>query len=161
MEDFDSIDMNILRELQVDASRSVQEIADAVGLSQTPCWRRMKRLEASGVIERRVALLDPEKLGLGLTVFVSIRTSRHDDEWLDRFATEVARIPEIVEIHRMSGDVDYLLKVMVRDVAEYDRIYKKLISVIELSDVSSSFSMERIKQTTEIPLPEALASESP
>lgn len=155
MENFDSIDLGILRALQADASRSVQEIAEAVGLSQTPCWRRIKRLEASGVIERRVAILDPEKLGLRLTVFVSIRTSRHDDEWLGRFAAAVRPIPEIVEIHRMSGDVDYLLKVIVRDIAEYDRIYKQLISVIDLSDVSSSFSMERIKRTTEVPLPEA------
>ncbi len=155
MEEIDSIDRAILRELQADASRSVLEIAEAVGLSQTPCWRRIKRLEASGVIERRVALLCPEKLGFGLTVFVSVRTSRHDDDWLERFATAVRRIPEIVEIHRMSGDVDYLLKVMVRDIAEYDRIYKKLISMIDLSDVSSSFSMESIKRTTELPLPEA------
>jgi len=155
MEEIDSIDRAILRELQADASRSVQEIAEGVGLSQTPCWRRIKRLEASGVIERRVALLCPEKLGFGLTVFVSVRTNRHDDDWLERFATAVRRIPEIVEIHRMSGDVDYLLKVMVRDIAEYDRIYKKLISAIDLSDVSSSFSMESIKRTTELPLPDA------
>ena len=155
VENLDDLDVAILRELQRDASRSVQEIADAVGLSQNPCWRRIKRLEAAGVVQGRVALLDPDVLGFGLTVFVSIRTNQHNDEWLERFASAVGRIPEIVEIHRMSGDVDYLLKVLVRDIAEYDRIYKKLISVVELSDVSSSFAMESIKRTTEIPLPES------
>ncbi len=150
----DSLDVAILRELQTDASRSVQEIADVVGLSQNPCWRRIKRLEAAGVIQGRVAILDPRRLGGGLTVFVSIRTNRHNDEWLERFAEGVTRIPEIVEIHRMSGDVDYLLKVIARDIGDYDRIYKKLISVADLSDVSSSFAMESIKSTTAIPLPE-------
>ena len=153
MEDFDEIDLSILRELQQDAARSVQEIADAVGLSQNPCWRRIKRLEGAGVIEKRVALLDPRKLGLGLTVFVAIRTNQHNDAWLERFAEAVSRIPEIVEVHRMSGDIDYLLKVLVRDIGEYDRIYRKLIGSVELSDVSSSFSMEPIKSTTALPLP--------
>ena len=153
MEDFDEIDLSILRELQQDAARSVQEIADAVGLSQNPCWRRIKRLEGAGVIEKRVALLDPAKLGLGLTVFVAIRTNQHNDAWLERFAEAVSRIPEIVEVHRMSGDIDYLLKVLVRDIGEYDRIYRKLIGSVELSDVSSSFSMEPIKSTTALPLP--------
>ena len=155
VENIDSVDVDILRELQSDASRSVQEIADVVGLSQNPCWRRIKRLESEGVIQRRVAILDPVRLGRRLTVFVSIRTNRHNDEWLERFAEGVARIPEIVEIHRMSGDVDYLLKVIVADIAEYDRIYKLLISAVDLSDVSSSFAMETIKSTTGIPLPQA------
>jgi len=152
VEEFDSIDRAILRELQQDASRSIQEIAGAVGLSQNPCWRRIKRLEASGVIQRRVAILDPEKLGVGITVFVSVRTSQHNDAWLRRFASGVMEIPEVVELYRMSGDIDYLLKVLVADIAEYDRIYKKLIEVAELYDVSSSFAMERIKYTTAIPL---------
>ena len=154
MEQFDSLDRAILGELQRDSSRSIQQIASAVGLSQNPCWRRIKRLEDSGVIVGRVALLDPEKLGVGITVFVSIRTSQHNETWLERFASGVAKIPEVVELYRMSGDVDYLMKVLVSDIAEYDRIYKKLIEVAELNDVSSSFAMERIKCTTAIPLRE-------
>ena len=154
MEEFDSIDRAILRELQRDCARSIQDIASAVGLSQNPCWRRIKRLEAAGIIVGRVALLDPDKLGVGITVFVSIRTSQHNEEWLRRFASGVMEIPEVVELYRMSGDVDYLLKVLVSDIAEYDRIYKKLIEVAELNDVSSSFAMERIKCTTAIPLGE-------
>lgn len=149
---FDELDRSILRELQRDDSRSVQEIADAVGLSQNPCWRRIKRLEQAGVIDRRVAILDPTKLGKGMTVFVSIRTNQHNEDWLSRFASGVMQIPEVVELYRMTGDVDYLMKLLVADIAEYDRIYKKLIEVVELSDVSSSFAMERIKSTTEVPL---------
>jgi Lrp/AsnC family transcriptional regulator len=148
----DALDRSILRELQRDDSRSVQEIADAVGLSQNPCWRRIKRLEEAGVIDRRVAILDPAKLGKGMTVFVSIRTNQHNEDWLSRFASGVMQIPEVVELYRMTGDVDYLMKLLVADIAEYDRIYKKLIEVVELSDVSSSFAMERIKSTTEVPL---------
>ena len=149
----DSIDLRILGELQRDASRSVEQIARAVGLSQTPCWRRIKRLEHEGVITRRVAIVDPAKLDVGVTVFVSVRTNQHNDEWLEQFTRGVQDIPEIVEIYRMSGDVDYLLKILVRDIAEYDRIYKKLIRVADLYDVSSSFAMEQLKYTTEIPLP--------
>ncbi|MCP4040135.1 MAG: Lrp/AsnC family transcriptional regulator [bacterium] len=152
MEQFDSIDRAILDELQQDASRSIQEIAQAVGLSQNPCWRRIKRLEASGVIERRVAILDPEKVGAGITVFVNIRTNQHNEQWLQRFASGVMAIPEVVELYRMSGEIDYLMKVLVEDIAEYDRIYKELIEVAELNDVSSSFAMERIKCTTAIPV---------
>ncbi len=152
MVQIDSIDRAILDELQRDASRPIQEIAQAVGLSQNPCWRRIKRLESLGVIERRVAILDPGKLGAGITVFVSIRTNQHNDAWLRRFASGVMEIPEVVELYRMSGEIDYLMKVLVADVAEYDRIYKKLIEVAELNDVSSSFAMERIKCTTAIPL---------
>ena len=152
MGNFDFLDRSILRELQRDDSRSVQEIADAVGLSQNPCWRRIKRLEEAGVIDRRVAILDPAKLGKGMTVFVSIRTNQHNEDWLSRFASGVMQIPEVVELYRMTGDVDYLMKLLVADIAEYDRIYKKLIEVVELSDVSSSFAMERIKSTTEVPL---------
>ncbi len=152
MEEFDSIDRAILDELQRDASRSIQEIAQAVGLSQNPCWRRIKRLEAAGVIEKRVAILDPEKLGKAITVFVSIRTNQHNEAWLERFASGVMEIPEVVELYRMSGEIDYLMKVLVADIAEYDRVYKKLIEVAELNDVSSSFAMERIKYTTAVPL---------
>ena len=152
MGNFDFLDRSILRELQRDDSRSVQEIADAVGLSQNPCWRRIKRLEEAGVIDRRVAILNPAKLGKGMTVFVSIRTNQHNEDWLSRFASGVMQIPEVVELYRMTGDVDYLMKLLVADIAEYDRIYKKLIEVVELSDVSSSFAMERIKSTTEVPL---------
>ncbi len=152
MEEFDSIDRAILDELQRDASRSIQQIAQAVGLSQNPCWRRIKRLEAAGVIEKRVAILDPEKLGKAITVFVSIRTNQHNEAWLERFASGVMEIPEVVELYRMSGEIDYLMKVLVADIAEYDRVYKKLIEVAELNDVSSSFAMERIKYTTAVPL---------
>ena len=155
MSTLDSIDLAILRELQRDASRSIEQVAAEVGLTQNPCWRRIKRLEADGVIERRVALVDPAALGLGLTVFVSVRTNQHTDAWLERFAAGVRDIPEVVELYRMSGEIDYLMKVVARDVADYDRIYKRLIQVAELYDVSSSFAMERIKSTTELPLAEA------
>ena len=149
----DSIDKRILEELQRDASRSIEQVAQAVGLSQNPCWRRIKRLEADGVIERRVAVVDPARVGVGVTVFVSVRTSHHSDAWLAAFAQGVEAIPEVVEFYRMSGDVDYLLKILVHDIADYDRIYKRLIRVADLDDVSSSFAMERIKSTTEVPIP--------
>lgn len=148
----DEIDRRILKQLQLDSSHTVAEIAEAVGLSQTPCWRRIKRLEDEGIIKSRVALLDPDRLGLGLTGYVLIRTAHHNDEWLEAFAKGVERIPEVVEFHRMTGDVDYLLKIVAPDIAGYDVIYKQLIRTAELSDVSASFSMERIKYTTELPL---------
>jgi Lrp/AsnC family transcriptional regulator len=148
----DSIDRKILEELQHDAARPIEQIASKVGLSQNPCWRRIKRLEAVGVIQRRVAIVDAARLGIGLTVFVSIRTNQHNEDWLERFAKGVRAIPEVVELYRMSGEIDYLLKVLARDVADYDRIYKRLIRVAELHDVSSSFAMEQIKHTTEVPL---------
>src|SRR5258705_1572945 len=148
----DSIDRRILEELQHDAARPIEQIASRVGLTQNPCWRRIKRLEAVGVIQRRVAIVDAARLGIGLTVFVSIRTNQHNESWLERFASGVRKIPEVVELYRMSGDTDYLLKVLARDVADYDRIYKQLIRVAELHDVSSSFAMEQIKYTTEVPL---------
>jgi Lrp/AsnC family transcriptional regulator len=148
----DSIDAAILTELQRDASRSIEQIAQVVGLSQNPCWRRIKRLEAEGIIERRVAIVEPSRVGIGVTVFASIRTRHHNDKWLTRFVKGVSSIPEVVEFYRMSGDVDYRLKVLVRDIADYDRIYKALIRVAELDDVSSSFAMECIKSTTEVPI---------
>jgi len=150
----DAIDWAILRVVQEDAALPVHEVGDRVGLSSNACWRRIKRLEESGVIARRVALLDPARLGLATTVFVAIRTNRHDPDWLEAFSRGVAGIDEITECHRMAGDVDYLLKLTVRDIAHYDRIYRKLIaSVPDLSDVSSSFSMERLKSTTALPRP--------
>lgn len=148
----DAIDRRILRQLQRDATQSLVELADAAGISQTACWRRIKRLEQDGVIQRRVTLLSHQALGLGLIGFVMIRTSNHSDGWLEKFAAGVRAIPEIIEFHRMAGDVDYLLKIVAPDIAGYDAIYKKLIKVAELSDVSASFSMEQIKYTTELPL---------
>ena len=150
----DTIDWAILGVLQADAALPVHEVGERVGLSSNACWRRIKRLEDSGVIARRVALLDPEKLGLATTVFVAVRTQRHDPAWLDAFSRGVAEIDEISECHRMAGEVDYLLKIVVRDIAHYDRIYRKLIArVPDLADVSSSFSMEKLKATTALPRP--------
>ena len=150
----DSIDWAILGVLQRDASLPVHEVGDRVGLSSNACWRRIKRLEESGVIAARVALLDADKLGLGTTVFVAIRTQRHDPAWLEAFSKGIAAIDEISECHRMAGDVDYLLKLVVRDIAHYDRIYRKLIAAVpDLADVSSSFSMEKMKATTALARP--------
>ena len=129
------------------------EIAEAVNLSHNACWRRMKRLEESGVVRRTVALLDPKKVGLNLTVLVSVRTNDHSAEWTQRFADMVGRMPEVVELWRLSGEIDYLLKVLVEDVAGYDAVYKRLIQVGGLFDVSSSFAMECVKSTTALPLP--------
>lgn len=148
----DSIDRRILRELQRDATIAIAELAQLVGLSQTPCWKRIKRLTDAGIITRRVALLDREKLDLSLVVFVSVRTSRHDQEWLDAFARAASSMPEVVEFYRLSGDTDYLLKVLVRDIAAYDAFYKRLIAAVPLSDVSSAFAMEQIKSTTALPV---------
>ena len=130
----------------------VAEIARRVGLTTTPCWRRIQRLEETGVIQKRVALLDAARINVGVTVFVSVRTTEHSQEWLDRFAKAVADLPEVVEFYRMSGDVDYLLRVVVPDVAAYDRFYRKLIARITLANVSSAFAMEQIKYTTALPL---------
>lgn len=151
-QDLDPIDRRILRELQADATVSIADLAELVGLSQTPCWKRVKRLTDAGVIERRVALLDRDKLDLGLVVFVAVRAARHDEEWLNAFARGAAALPEVVEFYRMSGETDYLLKVVVRDIAAYDRFYKRLIATAPLGDVSSSFAMEQIKFTTALPL---------
>lgn len=150
----DRYDRRILSEVQRDSSLSHAELAERVGLSVTPCWNRLKRLQEAGVIKARVALVDREKLGLGVTVFVAVRTNNHDDGWLQRFAEHVRRIPEVVEFYRMSGETDYLMKVVAADIADYDRIYKRLIAGMQLYDVSSSFAMEQIKYTTEVPIPE-------
>lgn len=148
----DPIDRRILRELQRDATVAISDLALRVGLSQTPCWKRIRRMTDAGVITRRVALLDREKLDLGLVVFVSIRTSRHDQEWLDAFAKAASAMPEVVEFYRLSGDTDYLLKVLVKDISAYDAFYKRLIAAVPLSDVSSAFAMEQIKYTTAMPV---------
>jgi len=148
----DAIDRKILGHLQADAGRSVQAVADDVGLSQNACWRRIKIMEESGVITGRVAVVNPEAIGLGVTVFVMLRTNNHSEAWLTTFSEGVARIPEVVEFYRMSGEIDYLLKVLVSDIQDYDRVYKKLIAVAPLSDVSSAFAMERLKSTTALPL---------
>lgn len=148
----DQINRRILIELQRDATMSLAVLSEKVGLSQTPCWNRIKKLEADGFIRTRVALLDREKLSLGTTVFVAVKATSHDEKWLADFARAVAVIPEIVELYRMSGDTDYLLKVVCQDIADYDRIYKKLIRATPMRDVSSSFAMEQIKYTTELPL---------
>lgn len=148
----DDADRKILDVLQTDASLSLNEISDRVGLSPTPCWKRIRKLEAAGVIQRRVAIVDPAKVGVGMTVFVSIKTSEHNRDWLDRFAERVSGFPEVVEFYRMSGDVDYLLRVLVPDMAAYDAFYKKLISTVPLSDVTSRFAMEAIKYTTKVPM---------
>jgi Lrp/AsnC family transcriptional regulator len=148
----DAIDLKILALLQQDATRPVADVAKLVGLSTSPCWNRIQKLEADGVIARRVALLDAAKLNVGVTVFVTVRTSKHNAAWLADFAAAVADMPEVVEFYRLSGDIDYLLRVVVPDIAAYDAFYKRLIARIDLSDVSSSFAMEQIKFTTELPL---------
>ncbi len=148
----DRIDRKILQLLQADATLPVAGIAEQVGLSTTPCWRRIQNLEKAGVIERRVALLDAEKLNCGVTVFVHLRTSHHDHDWLEKFSAAVLRMDEVVEFYRMSGEIDYLLRIVVPDIASYDAVYKRLIKAAALSDVSSSFALETIKYTTALPL---------
>ena len=148
----DAIDRRILRELQADATVPIAELAERVGLSQTPCWKRVKRLTDAGIIERRVAILARERLDLSLVVFVAVRTSRHDEDWLKAFAKGASGFPEVVEFYRMSGEIDYLLKVIVKDIAAYDAFYKRLIAAAPLQDVSSSFAMEQIKFTTALPI---------
>ena len=149
----DAIDRKILAVLQDDASMSVAEIGSRVGLSSTPCWKRIQRLEADGVILKRVALIDQNKVGLGITVFVSIETGDHSQVWLDRFAEAVRTMPEVMEFHRMAGDVDYMLRVVVSDIAGYDTFYKKLIGTVPLKNVTSRFAMEKVKSTTALPIP--------
>ncbi len=148
----DRLDKKILRLLQEDATLAVADVAKRVGLSTTPCWRRIQKLEEEGVIVRRVAVLDPVKVNARVTVFVSVRTGSHSVEWLRRFSEVVQEFPEVIEFYRMSGDVDYLLRVVVPDIAAYDSFYKRLIAKIEIRDVSSAFAMEQIKYTTELPL---------
>lgn len=151
--DLDGIDLRILALLQENAARPIGEIAETIHLSQNACWRRIRQLEEGGYILRRVALLDAVKLGAGTTVFVMVRAGEHSPEWLERFAKLVRGIPEIVEFYRMAGEVDYLLKIRVADIAGYDRVYKQLIRAAPLTDVSGAFAMEELKLTTAIPLP--------
>ena len=148
----DAIDRKILAVVQQDASLSVAEIGQRVGLSSTPCWKRLQRLEADGVITRRVPIIDPEKVGLGITVFVSVETGDHSEDWLKRFAEVVSAMPEVMEFYRMAGDVDYMLRVVVHDMQGYDGFYKKLIATVPLKNVTSRFAMERIKSTTALPI---------
>ena len=148
----DKYDRRLLELLQADASLSVAELAKRVSLSSTPCWRRVRNLEERGVIRKRVALLDRNKMNLPVTVFCAIKTNRHDLEWLDRFARVVRDIPEVAEFYRMSGETDYLIKIVVPDIDTYDQVYKKLISSIDIYDVSSSFAMEQLKYTTALPV---------
>lgn len=148
----DSTDKQILDLLQKDATLSVQDIADKINLTVSPCWRRIQNLENNGIIERRVALLNREKLQLGIDVFVFIRTRDHNDEWLQIFSDTLDELPEVSEAYRMSGDVDYLLRVVVKDIKAYDLFYKRLVSKVKFADVSSSFAMERMKYTTALPV---------
>jgi Lrp/AsnC family transcriptional regulator len=148
----DDVDRKLLDILQTDASCSLDEISQKTAMSVNTAWRRIKRLEDIGVITKRVALIDPQSVGLGMTVFVAIKTADHSDKWLEDFAKAVATIPEVVEFYRMSGETDYLLKLLVESIADYDRVYKKLIRSAKISDVSSSFAMETIKYTTSVPL---------
>lgn len=152
MKKLDRIDRQLLDILQHDVDLPLADIAARVNLSATPCWRRIQRLQEAGVIRGRVALLDADKLNVGVTVFVSVRAAQHSLEWTERFATLVRGIPEVVEFYRMSGDIDYLLRVVVPDIRGFDLIYKRLISEGELRDVSSSFAMEQLKYTTALPL---------
>ena len=148
----DATDVKILNLLQADASLTVKQIAEQIPLSVTPCWKRIQKLEETGIIRARVALLDPDKVNASVTVFVAIKTGQHTREWIERFNTEVNKLPEVMEIYRMSGEVDYLLRVAVSSIEAYDRFYKKLIDRIELSSVVSSFAMEQIKYTTALPI---------
>ncbi len=148
----DRYDHRILQQLQTNDDIAAADLAEQIGLSTNACWRRIKRLEESGVIRARVALLDERTLGLKLTVFVAVKTNEHNDAWLRKFARGIKELPEVVEFYRMSGDTDYLLKIVAQDIDDYDRVYKKLISVAPMHDVSSSFAMERIKSSTALPL---------
>ncbi len=148
----DSKDRRILELLQQNALYTAAELADAVGLTTTPCWRRIQKLEEQGYIKARVALLDRQKMNVGVTVFVSVRTAQHSRDWMERFITAINDTPEIVEAHRLSGDTDYLLRIVVPSIEEYDRLYQRLIRDLEFLDLSSSFSMEELKSTTSIPV---------
>ena len=152
MEKIDTFDAKILRLIQADAALPLDEIGDKVGLSRNAVWRRIKALEANGTITGRAALLDPAKLGLGLTVFMMIRTDRHAPDWLERFAKVTRDMPEILGAYRMTGELDYLIRARVADVKDYDRLYQAIVSRIELADVSASFVMEEIKETTVLPV---------
>jgi Lrp/AsnC family transcriptional regulator len=148
----DKLDAKILELLQADGALSAAEIADRIGLSKAPCWRRIQKLQDEGVIRGTVALLDARALNVGTTVFVTLKTGNHSEAWFERFARALRDIPEVTEIHRMSGDVDYLIRIVVPDIDAYDVVYKRLISAVEFQDVSASFALETIKSTTALPL---------
>lgn len=152
MHKFDELDKKILRELQADASTPIEELGEKVGLSRNACWRRIKLLEENGVIQKRVALASPDALGLGLQVFIAVRTNDHHQGWLDRFSRAVRDIPEITGAYRMSGDLDYLIRARITDIKDYDALYQRLIRKVQMSDVSASFVMEEIKETTALPV---------
>jgi Lrp/AsnC family transcriptional regulator len=154
MPDLDGTDLRILALLQADASQSVAAMAEQVHLSTNACWHRIKRLEDAGIIQKRVALLDAARVGAGLTIFVLVRAAEHSQEWFDHFAATVRAIPSVTEFHRTSGEVDYLLKLQLADVASYDEIYKLLIGSIRCAEVRAVFSMEELKRTTAVPLPD-------
>ncbi|GMG88135.1 Lrp/AsnC family transcriptional regulator [Biformimicrobium ophioploci] len=153
MSSLDAIDIELLAILQSDVSLSIEELAERVGLTKTPCWRRVQKLEKSGVIRRKVALLDAEILGLPVSVFAQVRTNQHNAEWAESFSRAVAELPEVVECYRMAGEYDYLLRIVVADIQAYDNFYKRLIRLNGITDVVSNFSMEQIKSTTELPIP--------
>ncbi len=148
----DEFDRRLLALLQEDSTLSVADLSARVGLSATPCWRRVQKLEAEGYIRKRVALLNRRKLNVGITVFIAIRTSKHTADWLDSFSRAVSDLPEIIDLYRLSGDIDYLARAVVPSIEAFDALYKRLIARIELSDVTSMFAMEEIKSTTSIPL---------
>lgn len=149
----DKTDKAILKVLQRDSTVAINEIAEQVNLSVTPCWKRIKRLETQGVIQRRVALLDRNQVDLSVSVFVHIKTQRHDSVWLNHFSEAINRFDEVLECHRMAGEWDYLLRVVAKDIAAFDRFYKKLVTQVEgLTDVNSSFAMEEIKYSTQLPI---------
>jgi Lrp/AsnC family transcriptional regulator len=148
----DQYDRKLLKAIQVDADRTVQQLADEIGLSPTPTARRLKQLPARSLIEKTVSLLNPAALGLKTTLFIFVRTNRHDEAWLKQFSQGVKRMPEVVEFYRMGGDIDYLLKIVLSEISDYDDVYKRLIAVAPLADVSAAFAMEAIKNTTELPL---------
>ena len=152
MRQLDRTDRRILAIMQEDSSLAVADVAARVGLSQTPCWRRIQRLRAEGVIERTVSLVHPEAVGLGLTVFIAIEALDHSPDWLDRFTAAVSARPEVMEVHRMAGDIDYLLRVAVADMLAFDSFYRDLIKAVPLKNVSSHFAMERVKATTAYPI---------
>jgi Lrp/AsnC family transcriptional regulator len=148
----DKLDGKILELLQENGQLTAAEVADRIGLSKAPCWRRIQKLEQEGVIRRTVALLDARALNVGTTVFVTLKTGNHSEAWFQKFVRAVRDIPEVTEIHRMSGDVDYLIRIVVPDIDAYDVVYKRLISAVEFQDVSASFTLETIKYTTALPL---------
>ncbi|OBU14836.1 transcriptional regulator [Photobacterium aquimaris] len=149
----DSVDRTLLRLLQDDATMPLAELADAVNLTTTPCWKRLKRLEEDGILRQRVALLDPVKLGIAFTAFVQIKTSNHSQDWFNNFVATVTDFPEVMEFYRMAGEYDYMMKVQVADMQAFDNLYKKLVaSVADLTNVTSTFAMEPLKYTTALPV---------